>query len=120
GDYVARLWVDLQVAVHAGCAASVADPAVPVLVSSIFEAIRVLGAGPRLHFSGDQQLGRVGAEQLVAQERDGESCEVADGRVATAGRGAAIRQPVGIRDGGGRIRWFDVSDRASRNRLVFR
>jgi hypothetical protein len=50
GDHVAGLGVDLQVAVDAWCAASVADPAVAVGVAGVFEAVGVSGAGPGLTF----------------------------------------------------------------------
>ena len=66
--HVTGRWIDPEIAVHAGCAASVTHPAVPFGVSIIREPVGIPEARSDLLLAGNQQVGRVRVEQLVVQQ----------------------------------------------------
>ena len=117
---VAGLPIDPQVPFMPGAPPPWPTEPFPSASRRIFEPIRVPAAEAHLLFSGDQQLRGVPAEQLVAQQRLGEPCEVLDRRVTTTGGGSAIRQRVSVRDPLRRSRWLHVADRPVREPLGLR
>src|SRR5437588_3224477 len=88
-DHVSRFSADPQIAIHARCAAPVAEAGHAVL--PVFgEAIGVLIAERRVHFAVNQQFGVYRVQQLVPLEGNRKPVKIPDCRVTTPCRSAAV------------------------------